>query len=124
MPYHCAARHLRPRRAARASTHAPRAATALAAPPPTHTQTLGEAVGPALTTSRLLPAIASLSRDTVPNVRFNVAKALERLAGRVEPAAAAGALRATLSALAGDRDADVRYFATRALNGLAAGGGA
>ncbi len=92
-------------------------------PIPSLPQTLGEAVGPALTTSRLLPAIAALSHDAVPNVRFNVAKALERLAGRVEPAAAAGTLRATLSTLAGDRDADVRYFATRALKGMGGGGG-
>jgi serine/threonine-protein phosphatase 2A regulatory subunit A len=58
----------------------------------------------------------------VPNVRFNVAKALDRLvrSKAVEPAALASSVRPTLSALAADSDADVRYYATRALSALSA----
>ncbi len=67
----------------------------------------------------MLPAITAQARDPVPNIRFNVAKALQRLAKRVEPAAVAGSLKPTLAALTADPDADVRYFAGKALASLA-----
>ena len=87
---------------------------------PLAAQTLGEAMGPALVTSRLLPAIAQLARDAVPNVRFNVAKALQQLARSTlrEAPALRDVVRPCLAQLAGDADADVRYFAARALASL------
>jgi serine/threonine-protein phosphatase 2A regulatory subunit A len=59
----------------------------------------------------LLPLILSLASDNVPNVRFGVAKALERL--KIE--GPDGQARACLSALAKDKDGDVVYFAKKAL---------
>jgi serine/threonine-protein phosphatase 2A regulatory subunit A len=59
----------------------------------------------------LLPLILSLASDNVPNVRFGVAKALERL--KIEDPT--GSARACLSALAKDKDGDVVFFAKRAL---------
>jgi serine/threonine-protein phosphatase 2A regulatory subunit A len=83
--------------------------------------TLGEAVGAPVLTARLLPAIALLARDAVPNVRFSVARSLQRLVAstlRAEPHAVRDVVRPCLEALAGDADADVRFFAQRALNSL------
>ena len=83
--------------------------------------TLGEAVGAPVLTARLLPAIALLARDAVPNVRFSVARSLQRLVAstlRAEPHAVRDVVRPCLEALASDADADVRFFAQRALNSL------
>ncbi len=93
-------------------------AHSLALSPRRAAQTLGEAVGPAIATSRLLPAVTAHARDPVPNVRFNAAKALDRLAKCVEPPAISGSVKPTLSTLAADSDADVRYYATKALSAL------
>ena len=78
-------------------------------------QTVAEAFPPALLTSRLLPAILAFARDPVPNVRFNLAKALQRLAtlGVLDTAAAAR-IRPILTALAADTDDDVRFYAGKA----------
>ncbi len=81
---------------------------------------LGEAVGPALCASRLLPAITAQARDSVPNVRFNVAKALNRLSKHVDAGAVSRMIRPCLSSLVADRDADVRFYAQRAFNSLPA----
>jgi serine/threonine-protein phosphatase 2A regulatory subunit A len=83
--------------------------------------TLGEAVAPAVLTARLLPAIAQLARDAVPNVRFNVAKAMLRLARttlRADAATIKQTVRPCLAQLSSDSDADVRFFAQQALNAL------
>lgn len=64
----------------------------------------------------MLPTILSFTRDPVANLRFNVAKSLERLAPRLEPAIVAGVVRPALVALAADADADVRFYAARALS--------
>ena len=86
---------------------------------------LGEAAGAPLLAARLLPAIARLARDAVPNVRFSVARSLQRLAassalrGAAEaPAAVRDVVRPCLEGLAADADADVRFFAQRALSSL------
>lgn len=61
--------------------------------------------------STLLPLILSLSQDNVPNVRFGVAKALERL----RPEDSTGNTKNCLSAMAKDKDGDVVYFSKKAL---------
>ena len=75
----------------------------------------------------VLDAALSLSTDPIPNIRFNVAKCLETLAGvlsdspdgqeliqrRIIPA---------LKKLQEDSDADVRYFATKAMERTVGGG--
>ena len=42
-------------------------------------QLLAEAVGPELTVKLMLPTILSMANDAVANVRFNVAKTLQKL---------------------------------------------
>ena len=64
-----------------------------------------------LLTSRVIPALTTLARDPVPNVRFNAAKALGAVAARLEPGQAAVGVAPTLSTLMGDKDTDVRFFA-------------
>ena len=76
---------------------------------------LAPAVSHDVLAGTLLPALTSASSDRVPNVRFAVAKQLERVAPLVEPGAVDRAVRPTLAALAEDADADVRFFARRAL---------
>jgi len=82
---------------------------------------LGEAVGPAVLSSRLLPAITALARDSVPNVRFTVARALHKLvsgAKAVDQASVKSLVRPCLTTLSGDSDADVRYYAQKAINSM------
>lgn len=61
------------------------------------------------------PPVSSLQTDPVPNVRFNAAKVLERLAPLVDAPLVDAQLRPCLAALADDGDTDVRFFAARAL---------
>lgn len=79
---------------------------------------MGDAVGPQLLASRLLPAIAAQARDSVANVRFNVAKALQHLSSKVDAPVVASAIKPTLLMLSKDGDQDVRYFANKALEGM------
>jgi serine/threonine-protein phosphatase 2A regulatory subunit A len=78
-------------------------------------QTLGEAVDMHTLQGELLAFIVGFAQDRVPNIRFNVAKALERLALKIEPVARAGSVRPALMLLASDAEDDVKFFATRAL---------
>ena len=68
--------------------------------------------------------LLSFTTDPVPNLRFNLAKALELLVPLVsDPTVAAGAIRSSLTTLLGDRDDDVRFYARRALAVCPAGPG-
>lgn len=81
-------------------------------PPPTTTfttQKLGEAMSPAQVAQKILPGILLLSRDTVPNIRFNAAKALGVLVSITEPAVVTSKVRPALNLLASDSDADVSH---------------
>lgn len=53
--------------------------------------TFSDALSPAVVTSRLLPTIVAFSDDKVPNIRFNAAKALARLAEKVDAAVVSSA---------------------------------
>ena len=83
------------------------------APPP---QTLSESLPAASPSSRQLAAIVAFCRDPVPNIRFNAAKALAKLAaaGKIDAAALAGSVRPAIALLTKDVDDDVRWFAKRA----------
>ena len=64
--------------------------------------------------------LLQLAGDPIPNIRFNVAKALENIATSFGDTAVGRELVQTkiapaLVALKNDQDADVRFFATRAL---------
>ena len=51
----------------------------------------------------------------VPNIRFNVAKMLQRLMALVEPHIIEQRIRPCLQQLSQDSDVDVKYYATVAL---------
>jgi serine/threonine-protein phosphatase 2A regulatory subunit A len=76
---------------------------------------LSEAVGSPMLERQLLPYLLRLSKDGVPNVRFNVAKALGRLVPKVERATIVSMIRPCLDVLVRDTDQDVRYYANKAL---------
>ena len=49
-------------------------------------QVLADVCGAEITTRLLLPIVVSMSTDTVPNVRFNVAKTLQKISPLLDPA--------------------------------------
>ncbi len=55
------------------------------------------------------------SRVQVPNIKFTVAKMLERLVPLVDAAVAEHTIKPCLMELADDSDADVQFFAQHAL---------
>jgi len=65
--------------------------------------------------ARVVPFLAQFGRDSIPNIRFNAAKAMERLAGKIDGATRVATVRPMLMALAGDAEDDVKFYATRAL---------
>jgi serine/threonine-protein phosphatase 2A regulatory subunit A len=69
--------------------------------------------------SSVLATIIALASDRIPNIRFNVAKALEVLAASLAGQAGGKELVAegilpSLEKLRADTDADVRFFAEKA----------
>ena len=71
-------------------------------------------------TSSVLPAVLPMAGDAIPNIRFNVAKAFGVLSRVLAPAPEGArvvreSIIPALQRLTEDRDADVRYYAQRAL---------
>ncbi|SJL05596.1 probable ser/thr protein phosphotase 2A regulatory subunit A [Armillaria ostoyae] len=68
--------------------------------------------------AEIIDPLLQLAADAIPNIRFNVAKALEVLAatynGTPEGRLLVQRILPALEQLKNDQDADVRYFATRA----------
>lgn len=58
-----------------------------------------------------------MASDNVANVRFNVAKSLQKLTPRMEAQSTHSAVKPVLDKLITDTDVDVKYFATEALAG-------
>jgi serine/threonine-protein phosphatase 2A regulatory subunit A len=74
----------------------------------------------AIVRSDVIGPLLELSKDPIPNIRFNVAKALEVMATSFTtvpegPAFVQEFIIPALDRQKNDSDADVRYFATRAL---------
>lgn len=68
----------------------------------------------------ILQVLLSLMTDPIPNIRFNVAKSLEVIAQTLEtlpegPDVSQQRIVPAVESLKNDADADVRYFANRAL---------
>lgn len=78
-------------------------------------ENIGHVVPADVMQARVVPAILRMSADAVPNVRFNVAKSLQRLAPRMDASFVGGHVRPVLTTLTEDADEDVRYFAAKAL---------
>lgn len=75
---------------------------------------------PEIIQESVLPTVLKLKDDTIPNVRFNVAKSLEVLAPLLknDPSTAElvkSQVSPALEKLGGDADVDVRWFAEKAL---------
>ena len=69
--------------------------------------------------AEILPIIKHATTDTVPNVRFNAAKALSPLMKVMQAEKVHEEIRPILMGLQSDPDADVRYFAETVLSSAA-----
>ena len=75
-------------------------------------------MNPDIIRSDVIDPLQTLAADPIPNIRFNVAKSLEVLGTSYGTAGAELASTRVIPLLEqqkNDSDADVRYFATRAL---------
>jgi len=79
---------------------------------------LAEACGQDLTTRHLLPVVLTLSDDAVANVRFNVAKTLQKIGPVLDASTIQSQFRHNLEKLKTDSDADVRFFSIEAMENL------
>uniref|UniRef100_A0A6M2DN45 Protein phosphatase PP2A regulatory subunit A n=1 Tax=Xenopsylla cheopis TaxID=163159 RepID=A0A6M2DN45_XENCH len=80
---------------------------------------LAEACGNDITTRLLLPTVLSMATDNVANVRFNVAKTLQRIGPWLEHAVIQPQVKPILDKLTIDVDNDVQFFASEAASGIA-----
>ena len=64
---------------------------------------------------KILPLLLEMAMDPVPNIRFNVAKGLAKMAPICGQATIDSQIRPVLSQLLEDEDRDVRYFAKIAI---------
>ena len=79
-------------------------------------EVLADALHGELIQLELLPPLLNMASDPVPNIRFNVAKTLGKLAPRVGAEVITTEIAPCLSHLiATDSDRDVKYFARKAL---------
>lgn len=67
----------------------------------------------------MLPTVLTMATDNVANVRFNVAKTLQRIGPFLEPSAVQTQVKPILDKLNTDNDVDVKYFASEAIAGIA-----
>lgn len=63
----------------------------------------------------MLPVLVGCGKDRVPNVKFNVAKVLERVAPLVDNIVIQQTIKPCLAELAEDQDVDVQFYAKQAL---------
>lgn len=82
---------------------------------------LAEVCGTDITTKLLLPTVLLLAADPVANVRFNVAKTLQKISPFLEASVIDSQVKPTLEKLNADPDVDVKHFASEAIAGIAAG---
>uniref|UniRef100_A0A671WH88 Protein phosphatase 2, regulatory subunit A, beta b n=1 Tax=Sparus aurata TaxID=8175 RepID=A0A671WH88_SPAAU len=75
------------------------------------------ACGQDITTKQMLPVVLKMSNDQVANVRFNVAKSLQKIGPVLDSNALQAEVKPVLEKLATDTDMDVKYFAQEAISG-------
>ena len=82
-------------------------------------QKLASEVTPEIIKDMMIPTIDSMASDTIPNIRFNVAKCYESMAPLMTTPDLVNVknkiLKPTLKRLNEDPDSDVRYYSSRAL---------
>nr|CAH7734228.1 unnamed protein product [Callosobruchus chinensis] len=81
---------------------------------------LAEACGSDITTRVLLPTVLGMANDKIANVRFNVAKTLQKIAPQLDQAVIQPQVKPVLDRLNVDDDVDVKYSASEAISGIAA----
>lgn len=79
---------------------------------------LAEVCGPETTTKCLLPTVLGLATDLVANVRFNVAKTLQKITPFLEAGVIDTQVKPALDKLNADADVDVKHFASEAIGGI------
>ncbi|KAG4074526.1 hypothetical protein HA402_009403 [Bradysia odoriphaga] len=80
---------------------------------------LAEVCGADISTKMLLPTVLLLAADPVANVRFNVAKTLQKITPFLDPSVVDSQVKPALDKLNGDADVDVKHFASEAIAGIA-----
>lgn len=76
---------------------------------------LADVVGADVIKRLFLPTIKTLSQDQVANVRFNVAKTLQKVAPFLDAPLVDAEIKPILDQLNTDTDVDVKYFASEAI---------
>jgi len=76
---------------------------------------LADVIGPENLGSLMLPTVISLAGDAVANVRFNVAKTLQKIGPKMDATTVQNQIKPCLDKLNADVDVDVKYFAQEAL---------
>uniref|UniRef100_A0A8C6D6A5 Protein phosphatase 2 scaffold subunit Aalpha n=1 Tax=Moschus moschiferus TaxID=68415 RepID=A0A8C6D6A5_MOSMO len=80
---------------------------------------LSEVCGQDITTKHMLPTVLRMAGDPVANVRFNVAKSLQKIGPILDNSTLQSEVKPVLEKLTQDQDVDVKYFAQEALTGEA-----
>ena len=70
---------------------------------------------PEVISETMLPVALKMANDPVPNIRFNVAKALGTIIPLVDSQNVQQEIKPCLTNLQEDEDSDVKFFATQAL---------
>eukprot|EP01017_Pseudomicrothorax_dubius_P030106 TRINITY_DN3719_c0_g1_i6.p1 TRINITY_DN3719_c0_g1~~TRINITY_DN3719_c0_g1_i6.p1 ORF type:complete len:578 (+),score=136.71 TRINITY_DN3719_c0_g1_i6:50-1783(+) len=78
-------------------------------------QAISQVTPPEYNAEKLLPHLAKLGKDSVPNVRFGVVKALRTLAKRLNESVVTSSVKPVLIELSNDPDRDVQFYASDAL---------
>ncbi|XP_043539260.1 serine/threonine-protein phosphatase 2A 65 kDa regulatory subunit A alpha isoform-like [Chiloscyllium plagiosum] len=76
---------------------------------------LYEVCGKDITTKIMLPTVLRMGSDAVANVRFNVAKTLQKIGSTLDYSPLHNEVKPVLNKLSKDQDIDVKYFAQEAL---------
>jgi serine/threonine-protein phosphatase 2A regulatory subunit A len=81
---------------------------------------LADVVGADVIKRLFLPTIKTLAADQVANVRFNVAKTLQKISPFLDQASIEAEVKPILEQLNTDTDVDVKYFASEAISAIPA----
>ncbi|XP_072125759.1 serine/threonine-protein phosphatase 2A 65 kDa regulatory subunit A beta isoform-like [Mobula birostris] len=80
---------------------------------------LSEACGQEITAKHMLPTVLQMAGDQVANIRFNVAKTLQKIGPVLDASTLQNKFKPILEKLGQDQDMDVKYFAQEAMTVLA-----
>lgn len=78
---------------------------------------MSKPVGHDICVRQLVPAVIQLANDPVANVRFNVAKALQKMVAHLEANVINTQIKPCLERMKNDQDYDVQFYAMEALDG-------